>query len=251
MPRRIAQKKVPKFDVHAFLSKTGLGRTIVQYPATSVIFAQGDPADAVFYVQQGRAKLTVVSKQGKEATVALLAEGDFLGEECIASDQPVRTTSALAITACSVLRIERKVLLDVLHKQHAFSDMLVAFLVVRNSQIQADLVDQLFNSAEKRLARALLLLTRFGKEDRLEPVLPKISHEALAEIVGTTRARVTFFMNRFRKLGFIDYNGGLEVRSTLLDVVLHENLPAAPSRTPLRSHRLEARAENEELKANS
>jgi CRP/FNR family transcriptional regulator, cyclic AMP receptor protein len=218
MPRR----KARKFDVHAFLSKTGLGRTILQYPAKSVIFAQGDPADAVFYIQKGRVKLTVVSKQGKEATVALLAKDDFLGEESITSDQPLRITSAIAITNCSVLRIQKKVMLDVLHKEHSFSDLLVAFLVVRNSRIQADLVDQLFNSAEKRLARALLLLTRFGKEDRLEPVLPKMSHEALAEIVGTTRARVNFFMNRFRKLGFIDYNGGLEVRSTLLDVVLHE-----------------------------
>jgi CRP/FNR family transcriptional regulator, cyclic AMP receptor protein len=218
MPRR----KARKFDVRTFLSKTGLGRTILQFPAKSVIFAQGDPADAVFYIQKGRVKLTVVSKQGKEATVALLAKDDFLGEESITSDQPLRTTSAVAITNCSVLRIQKKVMLDVLHKEHSFSDLLVAFLVVRNSRIQADLVDQLFNSAEKRLARALLLLTRFGKEDRLEPVLPRMSHEALAEIVGTTRARVNFFMNRFRKLGFIDYNGGLEVRSTLLDVVLHE-----------------------------
>jgi CRP/FNR family transcriptional regulator, cyclic AMP receptor protein len=218
MPRR----KVRNFDVHAFLSKTGLGRTLLQYPAKNGIFAQGDPADSVFYLQKGRAKLTVVSKQGKEATVALLAAGDFVGEECITSDHPRRTTSALAITPCSVLRIEKKVMLDVLHQQHALSDLFVAFLIVRNNRIQADLVDQLFNSAEKRLARALLLLTRFGKEDRLEPVLPKMSHEALAEIVGTTRARVSFFMNRFRKLGFIDYNGGLEVRSTLLDVVLHD-----------------------------
>jgi len=218
----MSHRIVRKFDVHHFLSRTGLGRSILQYPAKSVIFAQGDPADAVFYLQKGRAKLTVVSKQGKEATVALLARGDFVGEEAITTDHPLRTTSALAITACSALRIEKQVMLDVLHKAHAFSDLLVAFLVVRNSQIQADLVDQLFNSAEKRLARALLLLTRFGKEDRLEPVLPKMSHEALAEIVGTTRARVSFFMNRFRKMGFIDYNGGLEVRSTLLDVVLHD-----------------------------
>jgi CRP-like cAMP-binding protein len=234
MPRRRVQekvqgklwktrrKKVRKFNVHTFLSEAGLGRTILQYPTKCAIFAQGDPADAVFYLQKGRVKLTVVSAQGKEATIALLTEGDFLGESCITTSQPVRATSALAITACSVLRIERKVMLDALRKEHAFSDLMVAFLLVRNNQIQADLVDQLFNSAEKRLARALLLLTRFGKEDRLEPVLPRISHEALAEIVGTTRARVSFFMNRFRKLGFIDYNGGLEVRSTLLDVVLHE-----------------------------
>jgi CRP/FNR family transcriptional regulator, cyclic AMP receptor protein len=220
--KSMVRRKLQKFDVRAFLSENGLGRTILRCPAKSAIFAQGEPSDAVFYMQNGRAKLTVVSKQGKEATVALLAAGDFLGEESIASDRPLRTTSALAITACSVLRIEKKVMLDVLHKEHTFSDLMVAFLLLRNSRIQADLVDQLFNSAEKRLARALLLLARFGKEDRLEPVLPKISHEALAEIVGTTRARVSFFMNRFRKLGLIDYNGGLEVRSTLLDVVLHD-----------------------------
>ena len=214
--------KVKSFEPKAFLAQTGLGRTILQCPKNQVIFAQGDPSDAVFYIQAGRARLTVLSRRGKEATIALLTDGDFLGEGCITSGEPLRTTSALAITNCSVLRIDRSVMLDVLHKQHAFSDLLVAFLVVRNSRIQADLVDQLFNSAEKRLARALLLLTRFGKDDRLEPVLPKISHEALAEIVGTTRARVSFFMNRFRKLGLIDYNGGLEVRSTLLDVVLHE-----------------------------
>jgi CRP/FNR family transcriptional regulator, cyclic AMP receptor protein len=218
----MSRRKMRKFDVHTFLSGAGLGRTLLQIPAKNLIFAQGDPSDAVFYIQKGRAKLTVVSKQGKEATVALLAAGDFVGEESITTDHPLRTTSAIAITACSALRIEKKAMLAALHKEHAFSDLFVAFLVVRNSQIQADLVDQLFNSAEKRLARALLLLTRFGKEDRLEPVLPKMSHEALAEIVGTTRARVSFFMNRFRKLGFIDYDGGLEVRSTLLDVVLHD-----------------------------
>ncbi|MGB9235182.1 MAG: Crp/Fnr family transcriptional regulator [Terriglobales bacterium] len=226
MPRRVAtrtaKKKIPRFDVQAFLSKTGVGRTILERRARSTIFAQGEAADAVFYIQKGRVKLTVLSKHGKEATVALLGDGEFLGEECIATDHPMWTASAIAVTDCSLLRIEKKVLIDVLHKEHAISDLLVAFLVMRNSRIQADLVDQLFNSAEKRLARALLLLTRFGKDDRLEPVLPKISHEALAEIVGTTRARVTFFMNRFRKLGFIDYDGGLEVRSTLLDVVLHE-----------------------------
>lgn len=218
MPRR----RLAKFDVHAFLSSAGLGRTILQYPAKSMIFAQGDPADALFYLQKGRAKLTVVSKRGKEATVALPGKGDFMGEESINSDHPVRATSALAITACSALRIEKQVMLDVLHKERAFSDLLVAALVARNGQIQADLVDQLLNSAEKRLARVLLLLARFGNDDRSESVLPKISHEDLAEIVGTTRARVSFFMNRFRKLGFIDYNGGLEVRSTLLDFVQHD-----------------------------
>jgi CRP/FNR family cyclic AMP-dependent transcriptional regulator len=219
-------RRVQEFDIGDFLSKTGLGKSILQYPAGGVIFYQGDPADAVFYLQKGRVKLTVVSKQGKGATVALLTEGDFLGEACIVSGHPQRTTSALATTACSVLRIERKAMLDTLHIEHTFSDLLVAFLIVRNSRIQAALVDQLFNSAEKRLARTLLQLTNFGKDDRVEPVLPKMSHAALAEIVGTTRPRVTYFMNRFRKLGFIDYNegqnGGLEVHSTLLDVLLHE-----------------------------
>jgi CRP/FNR family transcriptional regulator, cyclic AMP receptor protein len=219
-------RRVQEFDIGDFLSKTGLGKSILQYPAGGVIFSQGAPADAVFYLQKGRVKLTVVSKQGKGAIVALLTEGDFLGEACIVSGHPQRMTSALATTACSVLRIERKVMLDTLHIEHTFSDLLVAFLIVRNSRIQAALVDQLFNSAEKRLARTLLQLTNFGKDDRVEPVLPKMSHAALAEIVGTTRARVTYFMNRFRKLGFIDYNegqnGGLEVRSTLLDVLLHE-----------------------------
>jgi CRP/FNR family transcriptional regulator, cyclic AMP receptor protein len=219
-------RRVQEFDIGDFLSKTGLGKSILQYPVGGVIFSQGAPADAVFYLQKGRVKLTVVSKQGKGAIVALLTEGDFLGEACIVSGHPQRMTSALATTACSVLRIERKVMLDTLHIEHTFSDLLVAFLIVRNSRIQAALVDQLFNSAEKRLARTLLQLTNFGKDDRVEPVLPKMSHAVLAEIVGTTRARVTYFMNRFRKLGFIDYNegqnGGLEVRSTLLDVLLHE-----------------------------
>jgi len=183
---------------------------------------QGEPSDAVFYIQKGRAKLTVLSTQGKEATIALLGEGDFLGEGCITSDQPVRVASATAITHCLVLRIEKEAMLNVLHREHAFSDLFVAYLVGRYNQTQADLVDQLFNSAEKRLARTLLLLAHFGKEGRSENVIPKISQETLAEMVGTTRSRVNFFMNRFRELGFIHYNGGLEVHSSLLDIVLHE-----------------------------
>ena len=218
----MSPSKTRIFDPKVFLAQTGLGRTMTSYPKNKAIFVQGEPSDAVFYVQKGRAKLTVLSAQGKEATIALLGEGDFMGESCITSDQPLRVVSATAITPCVVLRIEKEAMLNVLHREHAFSDLFVAYLVGRYNQTQADLVDQLFNSAEKRLARTLLLLARFGKEGRSENVIPKISQETLAEMVGTTRARVNFFMNRFRQLGFIDYNGGLEVHSSLLDIVLHE-----------------------------
>jgi len=218
----MSPSKTRIFDPKTFLAQTGLGRTITAYPKNRPIFVQGQPSDAIFYIQKGRAKLTVLSTQGKEATIALLGEGDFMGEGCITSDQPVRVASATAITQCLVLRIEREAMLSVLHREHAFSDLFVAYLVDRYNQTQADLVDQLFNSAEKRLARTLLLLAHFGKEGRSENVIPKISQEILAEMIGTTRARVNFFMNRFRKLGFIDYNGGLEIHSSLLDIVLHE-----------------------------
>jgi CRP/FNR family cyclic AMP-dependent transcriptional regulator len=210
------------FDPKTFLAQAGLGRTILRYPKNKVIFAQGEPCDAIFYIQEGQAKVTVLSTRGKEATIALLGSGDFIGESSITSDQPLRMASAIAITDCCVLRIEKESMLKVLHSEHSFSDLFVAYLVSRNNQIQEDLVDQLFNSAEKRLARTLLLLARFGKEGRSENIVPKISQETLAEMVGTTRARVNFFMNRFRRLGLIDYDGGLEVHSSLLDVVLHE-----------------------------
>jgi CRP-like cAMP-binding protein len=214
--------KARTFDPKVFLAQIGLGRTILQYPKNKAIFTQGELSNAVFYIQKGRAKLTVLSASGKEATIAILGEQDFIGEGCIASDQPLRVASATAITDCSVLRIEKDAMLNVLHRQQVFSDLFVAYIVGRYNQTQADLVDQLFNSAEKRLARTLLLLARFGKEERSEVVIPKISQETLAEMVGTTRARINFFMNRFRKLGLIDYNGGLEVHSSLLDIVLHE-----------------------------
>jgi CRP/FNR family cyclic AMP-dependent transcriptional regulator len=218
----MSPRKPQTFDPKAFLAQTGLGRTMLQYSKNKVIFAQGEPSNAVFYIQAGQAKLTVLSARGKEATIALLGEGDFMGEACIASGQPLRVASATTVTDCSLLRIERKAMLDVLHREPGFSDLFVAYIVERYTQTQADLVDQLFNSAEKRLARTLLLLARFGKEGRSENVIPKISQEALAEMIGTTRARVNFFMNRFRQLGLIDYDGGLEVHSSLLDVVLHE-----------------------------
>jgi CRP/FNR family transcriptional regulator, cyclic AMP receptor protein len=219
----MSPRKERTFDPKTFLAQAGLGRTILQYPKNKVIFAQGEPCDAVFYIQDGRAKLTVLSARGKEATIALLGPGDFMGESCITSDQPLRMSSASPLTDCRILRIEKTTMLKVLHREHAFSDLFVAYLVSRNNHIQEDLVDQLFNSAEKRLARILLLLAHFGKEGRSESVIPKISQETLAEMVGTTRARVNFFMNRFRQLGLIDYNnGGLEVHSSLLDIVLHD-----------------------------
>jgi len=176
----------------------------------------------VFYIQKGRVRLSVVSKQGKEATISLLGPGDFLGEGCIAADQPVRMATATAITDCSVLKLEKSEMLRTLHGEHGFSDMFVAFMVERHNRTQSDLVDQLFNSSEKRLARALLVLSRFGKEGSAETVIPEVNQGTLAEMIGTTRSRVNFFMNKFRKLGFIHYNGGLEVHSSLLSVVLHD-----------------------------
>jgi CRP/FNR family transcriptional regulator, cyclic AMP receptor protein len=185
------------------------------------IFAQGESSDAVFYIQKGKVKLTVVSKSGKEATIGILNEGDFFGEGCLAG-QPLRRCSATAMTDCSVMEIDKKYMLEVLHREHAFSDMFVAYLLTRNLRYEEDLVDQLFNSSEKRLARILLLLAHFGKDGKPEVVIPKISQETLAEMVGTTRPRINFFMNKFRKLGFVRYDGELEIHSSLLSVVLHD-----------------------------
>jgi CRP/FNR family transcriptional regulator, cyclic AMP receptor protein len=218
----VGQKKTKIFDPKTFLENIGTGRTIRRYGPKQPIFSQGDRADAVFYIRDGKVRLSVLSKQGKEATIALLGSGDFLGEGCIASDQPLRLATATAVTECSILKIERSRMLRTLHEEHQFSDMFVSYVVERHNRTQADLVDQLFNSSEKRLARALLLLSRVGKEAKSETVVPQVSQATLAEMVGTTRSRVNFFMNKFRKLGFIDYNGGLEVNSSLLSVVLHE-----------------------------
>lgn len=214
--------EAPAFHPEAFLKETGLGRTLVELKKNQVLFSQGDPADAVFYIQKGHVKLTVVSQRGKEATVALLDAGNFVGESCIAAAERIRMVTATALTRSALLRIEKKEMIRVLRKEHAFADVFVSFLLARNVRIQADLVDQLFNSSEKRLARILLLLAHFGKESKPENVIPKISQEVLAEMIGTTRSRVNFFMNRFRKLGFIEYNGGLEVHSSLLNVILHD-----------------------------
>ena len=217
-----ASKKRSKFDLKTFLSTIDGGRTIAAAPKERTIFAQGDSADSVFYIQRGKVRLTVVSQNGKDATMGILNEGDFFGEGCLAG-QPRRMCSATAMTDCSVMQIDKKSMVEVLHREHALSDMFVAYLLTRNVRYEEDLVDQLFNSSEKRLARTLLLLAHFGKEGKTEVLVPKISQESLAEMVGTTRSRVNFFMNRFRTLGFIDYNSeGLQVHSSLLNVVLHD-----------------------------
>lgn len=210
------------FRPAAFLASAGAGRTIVDLKKGQRIFSQGDAANAVFYVQTGKIKLTVISKRGKEATIALLGAGNFLGEECIAAMQMQRVATATALTPSSLLRIERAEMVRVLHQEQLFSEVFVAYLLARNARVQEDLVDQLFNSSEKRLARALLLLAQFGKEGKPETVIPKISQETLADMIGTTRSRVSFFMNRFRKLGFIEYNGHLSIHSSLLNVILHD-----------------------------
>jgi CRP/FNR family cyclic AMP-dependent transcriptional regulator len=216
---RMAEQQA--FDPQAFLDKVGAGRTVVACPKQHSVFTQGEAADAVFYLQDGQVKLTVVSAQGKEAVIAILAPRSFLGEGCLAG-QPLRMATATTLTDCTLMRIEKQAMLWVLHAEPAFSALFMAYLLSRNSRIEADLIDQLFNSSEKRLARVLLLLAHFGKEGKAEPVIPQISQETLAEMIGTTRSRVNFFLNKFRKLGFIDYNGELRVHSSLLNVVLHD-----------------------------
>src|SRR5580692_2119031 len=221
MPLVAASKKLIRFDTKSFLSTINGGRKIEAFPKKQTIFAQGDSSDAVFYIKEGKIKLTVVSQIGKEATFGILNKGDFFGEGCL-TGQPLRLCSATAMTDCSVMKIDRKSMVKVLHEEQAFSDMFVAYLLTRNIRYEEDLVDQLFNSSEKRLARILLLLAHFGKDGQPEVAIPTISQETLAEMVGTTRGRVNFFMNRFRKLGFVRYNGELEVHSSLLNVVLHD-----------------------------
>jgi CRP-like cAMP-binding protein len=219
----MADAKIPGFDPASFLAQAGLGRRVVRVPEKEAFFRQGDVADSVFYLQSGQIKLTVVSETGKEATIALLSAGDFVGEESIAgASGVVRMTSAIAIAPSSALKIEREEMLRVLHEDHLFSDLFLKFLLARCMRTQADLIDQLFNPSEKRLARILLLMAQFGQPGEPKPVIPKISQETLAEMVGTTRSRVSFFMNRFRKLGFIEYNGGIHVHRSLLNVILHE-----------------------------
>ena len=217
MPR----KRLKTFDPQTFLATVGRGKTTLSIGKKKVIFSQGDAADAVFYIQEGKVKITVVSQQGKEAVVAILEPGDFFGEACLSS-LTIRLATATALVASTIVRIEKTAMIRVLHDAPAFSALFLAYVLSRNLRIEEDLVDQLFNSSEKRLARVLLLLAHIGKERKPEPALAKISQETLAEMIGTTRSRVSFFMNKFRKLGFIEYNGDLTVHSSLLNIVLHD-----------------------------
>jgi len=219
-PKR-ANSKSPAFDAQAFLDSAGVARRVKAFKSGEVVYSQGDAAKSVMYLQEGGVQLSVVSESGKEAVVAILGPGDFFGEGCLAG-QSIRMGTATAITPTTVLVIEKSEMFKVLHEQHDLSDLFITFMLARNIRIEEDLIDQLFNSSEKRLARTLLLLARYGKEDQPHGLLPKVSQETLAEMVGTTRSRVNFFMNKFRKLGFIKYNGGLQVNTSLLSVVLHE-----------------------------
>ena len=217
----MASKQVPSFDAKPFLSKVRSGKTIRTYKAKDVLFSQGDAADAVFYIQEGRVKLTVVSARGKEAVVAILEREAFIGEGCLAG-QSLRLAGATALEASTIVRIDKASMIRLLHDEPTFAEAFMAYLLSRNARIEADLVDQLFNSSEKRLARVLLLLAHFGKESHPQPVIARISQETLAEMVGTTRSRISFFMNKFRKLGFIEYNGGMHIHSSLLNIILHD-----------------------------
>ena len=217
-------KEKRAFDPKLFLAKVGAGRAISEYKKNDSVFVQSDPADAIYYIQKGKVKLTVVSENGKEAVIAILGIGDFLGEGCLAG-RPLYLATATTMTECSILRLEKSIMVRLLHEEPAFSELFVSYLLSRNTRIEEDLVDQLFNSSEKRLARVLLLLANFGKEGKPEPVIARLSQETLAEMIGTTRSRVSFFMNKFRKLGFIEYRGGLHglrVHSSLLNIVLHD-----------------------------
>jgi CRP/FNR family cyclic AMP-dependent transcriptional regulator len=221
MAKKLRKAKMPAFDAQAFLDSAGIARKMKEFKKAEVVYAQGDAAQSVMYLQSGGMKLTVVNEVGKEAVVAILEPGDFFGEGCLAG-QSVRMGTATSITPSTVLVIEKSAMFKVLHEEHALSDRFIKFMLARNIRIEEDLVDQLFNSSEKRLARTLLLLARYGKEDQPHGVLHQVSQETLAEMIGTTRSRVNFFMNKFRKLGFIEYNGGLQINTSLLSVVLHE-----------------------------
>ena len=214
-------KQIAPFNPQTFLKQVGSGKTNLTCPKKQILFSQGDKADAVFYIQAGRVKLTVISQQGKEAIIAILEQGGFFGEGCLAG-QLVCMATATTAEDSALVRIDKKAMIRVLHDEPAFSELFVSYLLARNIRIQEDLVDHLFNSSEKRLARVLLLMAHFGKEGKPEPVVPKVSQETLAEMIGTTRSRVSFFMNRFRKLGFVHYNGGLHVHSSLISIVLHD-----------------------------
>ncbi len=228
----MSEFKNSAFDAAAILASAGLGRRIVQLEPKETFYSQGDRANCVFYLQQGQARITVVSKTGKEATIAILSSGDFVGEGALIAAPGRRLSTATAVTACIALKISRNEMTRVMHKERDFSDLFLKFLLNRSMRIQADLVDQLFNSSEKRLARILLLMSEFGRQGEPERLIPKISQETLAEMIGTTRSRVSFFMNRFRKLGFIEYNGRIRVHKSLLNVVLHDKLPDDGTEAP-------------------
>jgi CRP/FNR family cyclic AMP-dependent transcriptional regulator len=217
----MGRKEPPRFNPKIFLAKVSNGKTMLTSPKRQIIFSQGDAADAVFYIQEGRIKLSTLSQEGKEAVVAILEPGNFLGEGCLAG-QLVCMTTATSLENSTLVRIDKQAMIDTLHNEPTFTELFLAYLLARNIRIEEDLVDQLFNSSEKRLARILLLLAHFGKEGKAEAIIPKVSQEVLAEMIGTTRSRVSFFMNKFRKLGFLDYNGGVHVHSSLLNVVLHD-----------------------------
>jgi CRP/FNR family transcriptional regulator, cyclic AMP receptor protein len=219
---QMTEQLLSDFDAVSYLANAGSGRRLVQLKPKRVFFSQGNPADSIFYLQKGRAKLTVVSSAGKEATITLLSAGEFIGEESMAAMAGLRLATATAITACTALKIERKEMMRVMHEEHAFSDLFTAFLLHRSMRVQADLVDQLFNSSEKRLARILLLMAEFGQAGEPETLIPPITQETLADMIGTTRSRVSFFMNRFRKLGFIEYNGRIRVHKSLLNIILYD-----------------------------
>ncbi len=217
----MAHKRTVPFNPKTFLAIVGSGKTILKSRKKQIIFSQGDPADAVFYIQEGKVKLTVISQKGKEAVVAILGRADFFGEASLAG-QLVRIATATSMVDSTIARIEKNAMIRVLHEEPAFSELFMSYLLSRNVRIEEDLVDQLFNSSEKRLARILVLLAHFGKESKTESIVPKISQETLADMVGTTRSRISFFMNKFRKLGLIDYNGGLQIHSSLLNIILHD-----------------------------
>jgi CRP/FNR family transcriptional regulator, cyclic AMP receptor protein len=221
MESRLTKARNASFDPRKFLAKVGDGKTISEFQKDEVVFSQGDPADAVFYIQKGRIKLTVISEQGKEAVVGILGPGQFFGEGCL-NGHPVRVTTGAAVVASRITRIAKAAMIATMHDEPGFSELFMAYLLTRNSRIEEDLIDQLFNSSEKRLARLLLLLANFGKDGRPEPIVGTFSQETLAEMIGTTRSRVSFFMNKFRKLGYIEYNGKLEIHNSLLNVVLYD-----------------------------
>jgi CRP-like cAMP-binding protein len=229
----MVQLEKPGFDIAAFLASAGLGKRIIQLAPKETLFSQGDPADSVFYLQEGRAKVTVVSPSGKEATITILSAGDFAGEEALATAAGLRMATATAITACTTLRISREEMIRVMHAEHSFSDLFLKGMLNRTMRIQADLVDQLFNSSEKRLARILLLMAELGKAGEPDQYIPRISQETLAEMIGTTRSRVSFFMNRFRRLGFIEYNGRIKVHKSLLNAVLIDQMSKLDPEKPM------------------